>query len=53
MHLFKRKEPRVYLVTGRKPISWLDEEFVSYAARMNPLKEIRVPEFKSRRGIAG
>jgi trimethylamine--corrinoid protein Co-methyltransferase len=43
-------EPRVYLITGSETNIWLDIDFPTYVNKADPAKEIRVPEFHSRRG---
>ncbi|KPK24501.1 MAG: hypothetical protein AMJ70_01740 [Dehalococcoidia bacterium SG8_51_3] len=43
-------EPRVYFVTGSETNIWLDVDFPIYVSKAHPTKEIRVPEFKPRRG---
>jgi trimethylamine--corrinoid protein Co-methyltransferase len=43
-------EPRVYLITGSETNIWLDVDFPLYANKVDPAKEVRVPEFKPRRG---
>jgi trimethylamine--corrinoid protein Co-methyltransferase len=43
-------EPRVYLITGSETNIWLDVDFPIYVNKADPTKEIRVPEFKPRRG---
>jgi trimethylamine--corrinoid protein Co-methyltransferase len=43
-------EPRVYLITGSETNIWLDVDFPIYVNKDNHTKEIKVPEFKPRRG---
>jgi trimethylamine--corrinoid protein Co-methyltransferase len=43
-------EPKVYLITGSETNIWLDVDFPTYVNKADPGKEIRVPEFHSRRG---
>ena len=43
-------QPRVYFITGSETNIWLDVDFPIYVDRAHPTKEIRVPEFKPRRG---
>jgi len=43
-------EPRVYLITGSETNIWLDVDFPIYVNKADPTREIRVPEFKPRRG---
>jgi trimethylamine--corrinoid protein Co-methyltransferase len=43
-------EPRVYLITGSETNIWLDVDFPTYVSKADPTREIRVPEFKPRRG---
>jgi len=43
-------EPRVYLITGSETNIWLDVDFPTYVKKADPAREIRVPEFHSRRG---
>ena len=45
------EEPRVYFITGSETNTWLDTEFKTYASKDEPDKEVRVPEFKLRRGM--
>lgn len=44
------EEPRVYLITGSETNIWLDVDFPTYVHKSDPGREIRVPEFKPRRG---
>jgi trimethylamine--corrinoid protein Co-methyltransferase len=43
-------ESRVYFITGSETNIWLDVDFPTYVNKADPTKEIRVPEFKPRRG---
>lgn len=43
-------EPTVYLITGSETNMWLDVDFPTYVSKSDSAKEIRVPEFKPRRG---
>jgi len=43
-------EPRVYFITGSETNIWLDVDFPAYVNKDDPTREIRVPEFKPRRG---
>jgi trimethylamine--corrinoid protein Co-methyltransferase len=43
-------EPRVYFITGSETNIWLDVDFPIYVNKAQPIREIRVPEFKPRRG---
>jgi trimethylamine--corrinoid protein Co-methyltransferase len=43
-------EPRVYLITGSETNIWLDIDFRTYVNKDDPTREIKVPEFKPRRG---
>ncbi len=43
-------EPRVYLITGSETNIWLDLDLSTYVNRADSAKEIKVPEFKPRRG---
>jgi len=43
-------EPRVYFITGSETNIWLDVDFPTYVNKADPTKEVRVPEFKPRRG---
>ncbi|RLC66693.1 MAG: hypothetical protein DRH97_06050, partial [Chloroflexi bacterium] len=43
-------EPRVYLITGSETNIWLDVDFPTYVHKSDASREIRVPEFKPRRG---
>ena len=43
-------EPTVYLITGSETNIWLDVDFPIYVNKADPTKEIKVPEFKARRG---
>ncbi|OPL12437.1 MAG: hypothetical protein AVO39_04510 [delta proteobacterium MLS_D] len=45
------REPRVYFVTGSEANTWVDAEFPIYVKKSDPVKEIRVAEFKPRRGM--
>ncbi len=44
------EEPRVYFITGSETNIWLDVDFPTYVKKSDPGTEIRVPEFKARRG---
>ena len=48
--ILRGDEPRVYLITGSETNIWLDVDFPPYVNKADPGKEIRVPEFKPRRG---
>jgi len=48
--IMRGDEARVYLITGSETNIWLDVDFPVYVNKMDPAKEIRVPEFKPRRG---
>ncbi len=43
-------EPKVYLITGSETNIWLDVDFPTYVHKSDPAREIKVPEFKPRRG---
>ncbi|MBN1161618.1 MAG: trimethylamine methyltransferase family protein [Dehalococcoidales bacterium] len=43
-------EPRVYFITGSETNTWLDVDFPTYVSKADPKKEIKIPEFKPRRG---
>ena len=43
-------EPRVYLITGSETNIWLDVDFPIYVSKADSAKEIRVADFKPRRG---
>ena len=43
-------ESRVYLITGSETNIWLDVNFLTYVNKADSTKEIKVPEFKPRRG---
>ncbi len=43
-------EPRVYLITGSETNIWLDVDFPTYVNKSDPGKEVKLPEFKPRRG---
>jgi len=48
--IMKGEEPRVFFITGSETNIWLDVEFPTYIKKSDPDTEIRVPEFKPRRG---
>jgi trimethylamine--corrinoid protein Co-methyltransferase len=48
--IMKGDEPRVFFITGSETNTWLDVDFPAYVSKTDPQKEIRVPEFKPRRG---
>jgi trimethylamine--corrinoid protein Co-methyltransferase len=43
-------EPRVHFVSGSETNIWLDVDFQTYVKKSDPSTEIKVPEFKHRRG---
>lgn len=43
-------EPKIYLITGSETNIWLDVDFPTYVHKSDSTREIRVPEFKPRRG---
>jgi len=43
-------EPRVFFITGSETNIWLDVDFSTYVSKTDPSKEVKVPEFKPRRG---
>jgi len=43
-------EPRVYLITGSETNIWLDVAFPTYVDKNDSSREIKIPEFKPRRG---
>jgi trimethylamine--corrinoid protein Co-methyltransferase len=43
-------EPRVYLITGSETNIWLDVDFPIYVNKADSTKQIRVADFKARRG---
>jgi len=45
------EEPRVYLVSGSETNIWLDVDFPDYVKKSDPSIEVKIPEFKQRRGI--
>ena len=49
--VMKGDEPRVYFITGSETNIWLDVDFPAYVSKSDPRKEIKVPEFKPRRGM--
>ncbi len=49
--VMKGDEPRVYLITGSETNTWLETEFKTYVSKDDPGREIKVPEFKPRRGM--
>lgn len=44
-------EPKVYLITGSETNIWLDVDFPTYVHKSDSSREVRVPEFKPRRGM--
>jgi trimethylamine---corrinoid protein Co-methyltransferase len=48
--VMKGDEARVYLITGSETNTWLDTEFKTYVSKDTPSRELRLPEFKPRRG---
>jgi len=48
--IMRGDEPKVHLITGSETNIWLDVGFPTYVNKDDPSKEIRVPEFHSRRG---
>ncbi len=44
-------EPKVYLITGSETNIWLDVEFPTYVLKSDSSKEIKVADFKPRRGM--
>jgi len=44
------RKPRVYFVTGSEANTWIDADFPVYVKQSDPAKEIRIAEFKPRRG---
>jgi trimethylamine--corrinoid protein Co-methyltransferase len=48
--IMRGDEPRVYFITGSETNIWLDVDFPIYVNKTDPSKEVRVPEFKPRRG---
>ncbi|MCJ7604992.1 MAG: trimethylamine methyltransferase family protein [Dehalococcoidales bacterium] len=48
--VMKGEEPRVYYITGSETNTWLDVDIATYASKNDPVKEVRLPEFKPRRG---
>lgn len=43
-------EPKVHFISGSETNIWLDVEFPTYVKKSDPGTEIRVPEFRPRRG---
>jgi trimethylamine--corrinoid protein Co-methyltransferase len=48
--IMKGDEPRVFFITGSETNIWLDVDFPTYISKTDPKKEIKIPEFKPRRG---
>ncbi len=48
--IMKGDEPRVYFVSGSETNIWLDVDFPTYVKKSDPSTEIRLPEFRPRRG---
>jgi trimethylamine---corrinoid protein Co-methyltransferase len=48
--IMRGDEPRVYFITGSETNIWLDVDFPTYVHKSDPAREIRVPEFRPRRG---
>ncbi len=48
--VMKGDEAKVYFITGSETNTWLDVDFPTYVSKSDPQKEIKVPEFKPRRG---
>ncbi|MFC1893449.1 trimethylamine methyltransferase family protein [Chloroflexota bacterium] len=48
--LMKGDEARVYFITGSETNIWLDADFPTYVKKSDPSVEVKVPEFKPRRG---
>ncbi|MCK4863316.1 MAG: trimethylamine methyltransferase family protein, partial [Dehalococcoidales bacterium] len=48
--IMKGDEARVFFITGSETNMWLDVDFPTYVNKSDPKKEIKVPEFKPRRG---
>ncbi|MFC1944270.1 trimethylamine methyltransferase family protein [Chloroflexota bacterium] len=42
--------PMVYLITGSETNIWLDVDFPTYVKKSDPSTEVRLPEFRPRRG---
>ena len=48
--IMRGEEPTVYFISGSETNIWLDVDFPSYVKKSDPSTEIRVPEFRPRRG---
>ncbi len=48
--VMKGDEPRVYFITGSETNTWLDVSFQTYVSKTDSGREIKVPEFRPRRG---
>ena len=49
--VMKGNEARVFYITGSETNIWLDVDFATYVSKSEPDKEVRIPEFKPRRGM--
>ncbi len=49
--VMKGDEAKVFFITGSETNMWLDVDFPTYVNKSDPKKEIKIPEFKPRRGM--